>query len=111
MLLLTFEVFDYSVHNFLVDSGASINVMPLSIANKIFHMISELKNVLIYLSSDHRVHQCIYILILDILEEYGVLLRIDWSNMLQGYFAMNWSHCGFCTRVETTRSRSTQSGT
>ena len=28
--LLTFEIFNYNVHNCLVESGASINVMPLS---------------------------------------------------------------------------------
>ena len=29
--LLTYEIFNYNVHNCLVDSGASVNVMPLSI--------------------------------------------------------------------------------
>ena len=29
--LLTFEIFNYNVHNCLVDSGASVNAMPLSI--------------------------------------------------------------------------------
>jgi len=33
--LLLFNVFNYNVHNFLVDSGATANVMPLSIAKKI----------------------------------------------------------------------------
>ena len=28
--LLTFEIFNYSVHNCLVESGASVNAMPLS---------------------------------------------------------------------------------
>ena len=27
--LLTFEIFNHNVHNYLVDSGASTNVMPL----------------------------------------------------------------------------------
>ena len=30
--LLTFEIFNRNVHNYLVDSGASSNVMPYSIA-------------------------------------------------------------------------------
>ena len=33
--LLTFEIFNYNVHNCLVDSGASINVMPLSVCKQI----------------------------------------------------------------------------
>jgi len=30
-----FEIFNYNVHNFLVDSGAFVNIMCLSVANKI----------------------------------------------------------------------------
>ena len=33
--LLTFEVFNKNLHNCLVDSGASSNVMPLSIYKKL----------------------------------------------------------------------------
>ena len=33
--LLTFEIFNFNVDNFLVDSGASVNVMPLYVANNI----------------------------------------------------------------------------
>ena len=33
--LLTFEIFNHNVHNYLADSGASINVMPLSVCKKI----------------------------------------------------------------------------
>ena len=33
--LLTFDIFNYNVHNCLVDSGASVNVMPLSVCKKI----------------------------------------------------------------------------
>ena len=33
--LLTFEIFNYNMHNCLVDSGASVNVMPLSICKQI----------------------------------------------------------------------------
>jgi len=34
-LLLTFEIFNINVHNFMVDSSASSNVMPLSVCQKI----------------------------------------------------------------------------
>ena len=33
--LLTFEIFNRNVHNCMVDSGASSNVMPLSVWNKL----------------------------------------------------------------------------
>ena len=33
--LLNFEIFNYNVHNFLVDSGALVNVMPLSVCKQI----------------------------------------------------------------------------
>jgi hypothetical protein len=33
--LLTFEVFNRNLHNFLVDSRVSSNVMPLAVYNKI----------------------------------------------------------------------------
>ena len=33
--LLTFEIFNYYVHNCLVDSGASVNVMSLSVCKQI----------------------------------------------------------------------------
>lgn len=100
---------NYDVHNFFVHFGASINVMPLFVAKKInekwdkkdaqiihlertlVHVIGELGNVLIHLSSDQRVHKCIDIVIMDILEAYGVLLSRDWSKKLQGYFYTNWS--------------------
>ena len=33
--LLTFEIFNHNMHNCLVDSEASVNVMPLSVCKKI----------------------------------------------------------------------------
>ena len=33
--LLNFEIFNHNVHNCLVDSGASVNVMPLSVCKNI----------------------------------------------------------------------------
>jgi hypothetical protein len=33
--LLTFEIYNINLHNCLVDSGASSNVMPLSVCNKL----------------------------------------------------------------------------
>ena len=33
--LLTFEIFNHNMHNCLVESGASVNFMPLSVYKKI----------------------------------------------------------------------------
>ena len=94
----------------MVDSGASSNVMPLSVCQKInvevrpsdlkiiqldrtnVKVIGELKNVLIRLSSNSKVHQVIDIIVVDILEVYGLFLSRDWSENLHGYFATDWSH-------------------
>ena len=71
--LLTFEIFNYNVHNCLVDSGESINVMPLSVCKRIngqpkpstwqviqldrttMKVIGEMEDVLICLSANERV--------------------------------------------------------
>lgn len=103
--LLSFEIFNFIAHYCLVDSGASVNAMPLSIAKQInvqwsstnaqiiqldrtcVPAIGELRDVIIQLSSDERVHQCNNIVIVDIPEAYGLLLNKDWTSKLQGYFA------------------------
>jgi hypothetical protein len=82
--LLTFEIFNRNVHNCMVDSGASSNVMPWSVFQKInaevepsslkiiqldrtdVKVMGELKNVLIRLSSNPKVHQFIDIIVVDI---------------------------------------------
>jgi hypothetical protein len=93
--LLTFEIFNRNVHNCMVDSGESSNVMPWSVCQKInteverstlkiiqldrtnVKVIGELKNVLIRLSSNPKVHQVIDIIVVDILEVYGLFLSRD----------------------------------
>jgi ribonuclease HI len=97
----------------MVDSGASSNVMPLSVCQKInvevkpsdikiIHLdrtnvtvVGELKYVLIRLSSNLKVHQVIDIVIADIPEVYGMFLSRDWSQQLNGYFSTDWSHLWF----------------
>lgn len=82
--ILSFEIFNYNAHNCLVDSGALANVMPLSIPKRINVQwsntsmfiiqldrtcvldIGELRDVIIQLSHENRVHQCINIVIMDI---------------------------------------------
>jgi hypothetical protein len=107
--LLTFEIFNRNVHNCLVDSRASSNVMPYSVCKKLniepkkssiqivqldrsnVKVLGELKN-LNRLSSNPKVHQTIDIIVVDIPESYGFLLSRDWSEKLHGYFSTDWSH-------------------
>ena len=95
------------MHNCLVDSGASSNVMPLSVRRKIngkptpssckiiqldrttVKVVGEMKDVLIRLFADERVCQFIDIMVMDIPEVYGLILSRDWSTKLEGYFATN----------------------
>ena len=39
-----------------------------------------------------RVCQFIDIMVVDIIEAYGLILSRDWSMKLNSYFATNWSH-------------------
>jgi hypothetical protein len=82
--LITFDIFNRNVHNCMVDSGASSNVMPLKVCEKLnvkpeesdiqiiqldrtrVKVIGELKNVLIRMSSNPKVHQTIDIIVVDI---------------------------------------------
>ena len=91
--LLTFEIFNKNVHNCIVDSGASYNLMPLSVSKNMnatwetyviqivqldrskVQVVGKLKNVLHRLSVDPRIHQTIYIVIADILDTYDMWLN------------------------------------
>ena len=93
------------MHNCLVDSGASVNVMPLSVCKKIngqpkpstwqviqldiinVKVIGEMEDVLIRVSSNEKVCQFIDVVVADIPEAYGLVLSRDWSAKLNGYFA------------------------
>jgi hypothetical protein len=108
--LLTFEIFNRNVHNCMVDSGAPSNVMPWFVCQKInaevepstlkiieldwtnVKVIGELKNVLIRLSSNPKVHQVIDIIVVDIPEVYGLFLSRDCLEQLHVYFTTDWSH-------------------
>ena len=100
-----FEVFNRNIHNFLVNSGASSNVMPLSICKKLsaapvksdkhviqlnrtrVKVIGEMKDVMIIISTHPKFVQVIDIIVVDILEAYGILLSRDWSEKLNRYFS------------------------
>ena len=55
-------------------------------------VFGELKDVFIRLSLNSKVHQTIDIIVVDILEAYGVILSRDWLAKLTGYFATDWYH-------------------
>ena len=75
--LLAFEIFNHNVHNCLVDSGASVNVMPALVCKKIngqpkpsmwrvvqldridVKVIGEMEDVLVHLESNDKVCQFI----------------------------------------------------
>ena len=54
--------------------------------------MGELKDVLIHLTSNSKVHQPIDIVVFYIREDYGVVLSRDWSSKLNGYITIDWSH-------------------
>jgi hypothetical protein len=82
--LLTFEVYNFNVHNLLVDFDASSNFIPYSIFHRInivpeksttiiiqldmydVKVMGGLKDVMIKLAYDSRFHQVIAIIIVDI---------------------------------------------
>jgi hypothetical protein len=108
--LLTFKIFNRNVHHCLVDFGASSNVMPYSIFKKLnveprmsktkiiqldrshVKVFRELKDVVIRISSNSKVHQTIDIIVVDIPEAYGVILSRDWSAKLNAHVSTNRSH-------------------
>ena len=101
---------NHKVHNCLVDSGSSVNVMPLKICKRInghpkpttwevtqldktnVKVVGEMENVLIRLSANNKICQFIDIVLADIPDGYGLILNHDWSARLKGYFASDWSH-------------------
>jgi ribonuclease HI len=108
--LLTFEDFNKNLHNCLVDSKASSNVMPLAICNKLgivplkhdknfiqmdmtqVKVMGEIKDVMIRVATHPNFVQVINIIVVDIPEAYGLLLSRYWSEKLNGYFNIEWAH-------------------
>ena len=54
--------------------------------------VGEIKEVVIRLSSNPNIFQVIDIVVMDILEEYGLLLNKVQSSKVNGYFVIDWSH-------------------
>ena len=86
--LLTLEILNHKVHNCLVDSGSSVNVMPLAICKKLngkliptdwdvtqlnktsVKVVGEMKNVMIRLSANKKICQYLDIVVADIPNGY-----------------------------------------
>ena len=100
--ILTFEISNHNVHNYLVDFEASSNMIPYLVSKNIkvephicktkiiqleksnVKVMGELKEVLIHLTSNSRVHQMIDIIFFYIPEAYRVILSRDWCTKLNG---------------------------
>ena len=91
--LLTLEMLDHNVHNCLVDSRSSVNVMPLEVCRNIngqpeptawevvqldrtgVKVVGEMKNVPICLSANNKICQFIDIMVADVSDGYGLILN------------------------------------
>ena len=67
--------------------------------------MGELKDVMIQLASNSKVHQVIDVTVVHIPEAYGLILSRDWSAKLNGYFATDWSHLCYHSKVSQTRQK------
>jgi hypothetical protein len=94
-----------SLHNCLVDSGASSNDMPLSICRKLnviplhsdkhvmqldrtqVKVMGGLRDVMIGIETHPKFVQVIDIIVVEISEAYGLLLSRYWYEKLNGYFS------------------------
>ena len=115
--LLNFDFFNKNVHNFLIYSGASSNIMPYFVCLKLniapqksvvhimqlyrtnVKVLGEMNYVLIRLASNSKVHQVIEILVTDIADFYGLIMSRDWSENFHSYFSTYCLICGFPTMV------------
>ena len=97
-----FEIFNQNVHNCMIDSGASSNVMPYSVCKKLnanptpceiqisqldrskVKIVGELKGVMIKMATNPQLFQVIDVVVADILDIYGLFLSHDWSQDLKG---------------------------
>ena len=111
------------MHNCLVYSRDSSNVMSLSVCRNIngqptpssckiiqldrsvVEVVGEMKNVLIQLFVDERVCQFIDIMVVDVLDAYGLILSREWYAKMEGYLQLTGHTCGFPIRTVRIRSR------
>jgi hypothetical protein len=110
---ISLENHDFTLHNCLIDSGATNNIMPLSIMEalglectkyyetreSIYAIDSrkvpaygEIKDFCAWISSTPHVTTVFTIIVVDLPATYGVVLGCDWCSMIGGYI-MNDGSC------------------
>ena len=107
--LLSICIFGKNLHNCLIDSGASCNVMLLTIYQRLgavpqpmsrvviqldktkVKVIGILKDVCIQLTTNPKIQDIIDIHVVDIPEMYGMLLSRDWTKCLKGWFSIDFT--------------------
>ncbi len=107
--LLSIWIYGRNLHNYLIDSRASYNVMPLSISQMLgaipqptsrvviqldkieVKVIDVLKDVRIQLTTDPRIQDIIDIHVINIPKMYGMLLSREWTKCLRGWFSMDFT--------------------
>ena len=101
------------MHNFLIDSGASYNVMPLIISQRLgpipqpkiivviqldkldIKVIGVLKDVCIQLTTNLKIQNIIYIHMVDIPKMCEMFLSREWTKLLRGWFSIDFTNYGF----------------
>lgn len=107
--LISIKIYGKNLHNCLIDLGASCNVLPLSITQRLrvtpqtsnriviqldkieVKVIDVLKDVQIQLIVDPRIQDIIDIHVVDIPNTYGMLLRRGWTKCLRGWFSIDFT--------------------
>ena len=97
----------------MVDSGASSNVMSLSVYRSLnakytpcetqilqldwsnVRVLGEIKYILIRLASNPSIYQIIDIIVADIPNACGLFMSRDWSQNMNGFFSTDWSTLWF----------------
>jgi hypothetical protein len=110
---ISIENHDVALHNFLVDTIATNNIMPLVVmetlgmhytkyyetSESIYAIDSrqvptygEIKDFYAWITTTPRIITIFNIILVDLPPAYGVVLGRDWSSMIEGYI-MNDGSC------------------
>lgn len=111
--LLSLRICGKNLHNFMLDSRASGNVMPFSIYKKLglnpvqtnkkviqldkteVNVVGELRNIHVQVGSDPRIQTNIDIQVADISKTYGMLLSRDLMKGISGISPLTFHICGY----------------
>ena len=103
--LLSLIIYGKNLHNYLIDSKASCNVIPLTISQRLgvipqptskvviqldkieVKVIGVLKYVCIKLTNNPKIQDIIDIHVVDIPKMYRMLLSREWTKCLRGWFS------------------------